>query len=400
MTTTNLNRNFATKWAPVEPLTENRHIPEATRVIDPRAATVFDRKRLGGDTVAMVAGWESDHAAIFEYQPRTDTHSRIPLPPEAMCIGAGTNRQRERMYPGVGAGAGQVAIAGGTGSGFGSSDLWSTLRSEVFITDGNTQQTRSIDNMKEARLSPMVTFSPDGQYLLVAGGAGAEKSGNRSYPYKQNPLDSVEIYDLENGCWVDVAEKFPGLEKMPAPRVGGSVCWVQDDKGDRIVFAGGTKSVRGQFQTSFPTGEIHTYAAAKGCGGSWTKCQGTARLFPGMAANKLKDGTTQVIIAGGGSGFEPRGGVGIDPQLYSIDILNPHTGDLTAGYNLPRQPAVATSSNRDRSPPRFTEWGGTALAIYGTACSEGHQQQGDNKAASAVTHALTFGFSKSYSGDL
>ncbi len=407
MVATTPNRHLRTTWRQTESLTENTHIPDATRVIDPRGITVHERKRLGGDQVALVGGWEGEHAAAFEYQLATKSTSRIPLPPEAMMIRARTNRGAERSYPGIGAGAGQLAIVGGSASVFGSADVYAQLNDEVFIVDGDTHQARAIDGLEEPRAASAVTFSPDGRYLLVAGGFGARpetRYHNNRRPYEvhhQKPLDSVEVYDLDNGCWVDVAETFPGLEKMPAPRIGGSVCWVQDDHGDRIVFAGGTAEVRGNtFATSFPEGEIFTYASSRKCNGTWTKTPGTPRLFPGMAAHKLADGCTQVIIGGGGTGFEPREGrPRVDPQLYSVDLLNPHTGDLTAGYNLPRQPAVATSSVRDRTPATFVEWGGTAVAVYQTACDAGTAEQGQ-AGANAVKHALTFGFSKGYAGIL
>ena len=284
-------------------------------------------------------------------------------------------------------------------------DIGKEPSKRVVIMDAKTKKTEELPEMKEGRVSPIVTVSPDARYVLVAGGYGRPDGG-----YVNN-MKSVEVYDRNEQKWIDVASRFPGLSNLPAPRFGGSAAWLKGKDGaDQIVFAGGSDTWGGSLGGSEPTPRIDMYtckAPGKGKGqgqgqiqqqdqdqgqgpgpsvkGGWQEGElVTPRMQPAIAKRALPDGSEQVVIAGGGTGQTSYSGT-VDPQIYAVEMFNPKTCAVSLGQHLPEQPGIRTGTNNRGA----VDWGANAL-IFAAGRPEGCA------AASAATTGYLFGFSTAF----
>lgn len=379
-----LKAPFRPKWDSIRSPSENVHLngTQAQRVFSPATGVHVDNELLGEPEI-LLGGWENGRAAVKVYQPETDRYSRAFIPQAAMSAKR-HNNVRSYLYQGMGADGGILAIAGGAENGEGSLDIGKQPSKRVVLMDAKTKKVSTLPDMKEGRVSPIVTASPDGQYVLVAGGYARPEG---SY---MKQLKTVEIYDRKAGEWIDVEAKFPGLGELPVARFGGSAVWLQSDNGkhNQIVIAGGSSNWQGSMARSEPTQQIDMYS--DGCKASWSASEMvTPRMLPALAKRELGDGCQQVVIAGGGTGVTSYSAQ-VDPQIYSVELLDPKTGNISFGQHLPEQPGIRTGAEGARGA---VDWGGNALVFVAG-------RKSPCAAADATTSGFLFGFSRAFQGKL
>ncbi len=191
-----------------------------------------------------------------------------------------------------------------------------------------------------------------------------DSRGELSTTEKMRPV--IEMYEVDGatGKYVamkNVEQRYPGLiSKAPVGRYGGHIQWVKtkyktvDEHGvehehklERIFFIGGSKSNQlSEFDSDLlvsavPTSDIDFYDVhAK----TWGKIEmPTPRMVPGVAVRIDEHGRPLIDIAGGKTGRNAV--VRKDPQLNSLETLDPVTLKWVGGNTLPQPEAVAISNN-------------------------------------------------------
>jgi hypothetical protein len=373
---------FKPSWKRLDDPTENEHLPgtQAMRVFHPMAGVYVDNP-YSAEPEILIGGLEQGIATVKTYQPSVDQYSRNFI--ETAFLRNGTTNNLPNLNPGMGAAAGLLFIAGGTRSPDGSSGAGFGADKKVMFMDAVTKSVERLPDMKHGRALPLVTASPDGRYVLVAGGYGVESvNANVASPTHK----MIEIFDRQKGEWIDVACTFPGLEDLPVPRFAGSAVWVQEKGVDRIFFIGGSQQYQG-LENSEPTKRVDVYDAGAKC---WHEAElTTPRLLPGVALRVLDDGKPQVVIAGGGTGLLP---ARADPQIYSSELIDPIELTRGMGQHLPAQPALSMSLPTT-THGRSIDWSSTALVFKNARPSP-------CKGVDAVSMAYHFGFSRAYGAAL
>jgi hypothetical protein len=386
----------AAQWKPISGPSENLHLVETPhqRIYHPQAGVHIHNGRAKEREEVLLGGYETEGGAstlsLKLYQPGSDVYDRVRLPVDFVEMeqrfGSCPKKDADKIFAGMGADCGLLAIAGGTPYPPGSSDLLfgHEASTQVLIASAETRRTERIADMKEGRVAPNVTLSPDGRFVLVSGGIRREGWGANGYRDHgaMKALDSVEIYDRGTKRWIDVDDLFPGLSKMPRPRWGGSVSWVQDDCGvDRIIFAGGADHVEpqhGQPNNSEPTHAIDVYDVRTH---SWLQAElDTPRFNPGIAKHPHADGV-EVVVGGGTTGKSTIRN-NEQAQLYSTEKIDVATLAVTPGEHLPVQRAISTGMKYCN----VIEFGPTALVF------ETGRSACDCKATEGALRAYYFGF--------
>lgn len=374
---------FKPQWKRLDDPTENEHLPgsRAMHVFHPMAGVAVEN-RYADETEILLGGLEQGVATVKTYQPSVDRYSRNFIETAFLQNGSG-NGTRPNLNPGMGAAAGLLLIAGGTREPDGATGAGHGASRRVLIMDAETKEVEKLPDMAHGRALPLVTASPDGRYVLVAGGYGVEGIGHNQ-PVTTRSM--VEIFDRKAGEWIDVSSCFPGLDELPVPRFAGAAVWVQEKGIDRIFFIGGAEQWR-TLENSEPTRRVDVYDAKSKC---WHELAlTTPRLLPGAAQRTLDDGTPQIVVGGGGTGLIP---ARPDPQIYSTELFDPVTLKRSIGQHLPVQTALSLSGPNSNSQ-RAIDWSSTALVFH-------HARPSDCKGADAVKTAYYFGFSRAYGAPL
>lgn len=372
---------FKPKWTEIKSPSENKELTgtPAQRLFSPIAGTHIQNPNSGEQEIAL-GGYERESASIKIYQPDEDRYSRAYIPPALLQTTDNYGHQRTTFYQGIGTTPTGLVVAGGTPFGRGSMDVINNSSKKVFTFDAATKKVEELPNMEYARSAPIAGSSPDGRFLVVAG--GLQRDNNKSL----GPTDHVEIYDREKGEWIDVEKTFPGLETLPEGRFGGSMVWFEDKGVKKLFFLGGSTMEDHQWrgvEESAPTQKIHVYDF-NAC--KWSEAElPTPRMFPGVAQRALPDGTKEIVIAGGGTGTPLQGST--DPQIYSVEVLDPYNHAVSFGAHLPEQIAIKTGNTEAR------DWSPTALVF-----TAGTVKSNPCTALDTSLLGYYFGFSKAYAG--
>lgn len=374
---------FKPKWNKLDDPSENEHLPgsQAMHVFHPMAGVAVDN-RYSDETEILLGGLEQGIATVKTYQPSVDRYSRNFIETAFLQNGAG-NGARPNVNPGMGAAAGLLLIAGGTREPDGSMGAGQGASRRVLIMDAEAKEVEKLPDMNHGRALPLVTASPDGRYVLVAGGYGVEGIGGNQ---PATTRSMIEIFDRKAGEWIDVSSCFPGLDELPVPRFAGTAVWVQEKGVDRIFFIGGAQEWR-TLERSEPIRRVDIYDAKDKC---WREMDlTTPRLLPGAALRTLDDGKPQIVVGGGGTGLIP---ARPDPQIYSTELFDPVALTKSFGQSLPVQTALSLSAPSNTSL-RSIDWSSTALVMKNARPSE-------CKGTDAVSMAYYFGFSRAYGAKL
>lgn len=385
MTVTVPKFNFKPSWKEIKDPSENKELSGtiAQRIFSPMSGVFVDNP-YSGEKEVMVGGLEDQAIAVKIYQDGVDKYSRAYLPDAATTTKNGYGHPTRAFHQGVGKAGGMLIIAGGTPNRDGSSTVGADAINRVFTIDAATKKVEALPEMSTPRAAPIVSASPDGRYFVVAGGM------NRGHTHNEWPKlqDVIEIYDTKSKQWIDVEQKFPGLSKLPAARFGGSAVWVEDAGVERLVFVGGSTGTAqgafGGFEASPPTQRIDVYDF-KEC--KWIEAElPTPRMYPGVDTRKLPDRRCEIVVAGGGTGVN--GGAPVDPQIYSVERIDPVTLGVSFGQHVPEQPAVKLAGNGSR------DWSANAL-VFATGFGSGTKQTSMQKTSEM---SFFFGFSKAFKG--
>jgi hypothetical protein len=385
-----------------------------TKIYDPISAVAVPNYGQGDEY--MIGTWfSSNHGGglpeILSYSPGTRGYSTEHIPHDILTKpdgpqsshGHGTVAKGQPLrFPGIGRVAHDLIFAGGMyGTGICQPEMEEIGKVWTFCS--KSRSTRMFeDELETKRQAPVVGGSPDGKYVIVAGGIHHVAEGHQK---RGELLTSVEIFDRESGRLLKDSEidrifgckarKEDSIRELPSPRIGGHCVWIQNEEINRIFFIGGSSGPEHHQQTntlgdSEPTKLIDCYDVNAQ---KWLDPIEilTPRNFPGVATRDLGDGTQDIVITGGSTGRR----VGshnnnfIRPVL-STEILDPANLTLSMGHGLHSQ-----------KPIRNAEWdykhaGPVALAIRSLLEDRSQQntQQGDkgNCACRGAIQAAAFGF--------
>jgi hypothetical protein len=384
MTVTVPKYAFKPSWKDIKEPSENKELEgtQAQRLFSPMAG-VFVKNPYSGEDEVMIGGWEDRAASVKIYQAGPDKYSRAFLPESVTMTSTQHGHVLRNLHQGMGRTSEQVIVAGGTPYADQTSQAGCDPSSKIFTIDAKTKKVDALPDMPTGRAAGLVGASPDGRYLLVAGGVRRP-----NYNEWAQISDAIEVYDTKSREWIDVDSKFPGLSKMPASRFGGNAVWVKDEKMERLFLVGGSSgNAQGQFvgfEGSPPTQRVDVYDF-KTC--QWLATEiPTPRMYPGVDARKLPDGQVEVVVAGGGTG-QPAN-VPVDPQLYAVERINPYSLDVSFGQHVPEQPAIKTGNHGAR------DWSANAL-VFATGFGSGK-----TACEKATDMAFFFGFSRAVKGAL
>ena len=399
-------------WKPMKAPSENTHLvgTSAQRIFSPMAAVrITNHLRDEGSAAKeiLVAGHEtSDRQAnvvtIKLYQESTDRYTRVNIPPDLLSelveTHAGTHRE-PITHQGVGTSGKKIVVAGGSfeASGHGPAR-------GVFMIDGQTKKVKKLPDLKTPRSLPMVGSSPNGRYVIVAGGVTYDL---RSSNNMSNASTAIDVIDRVTGQHVDLAAKFPGLAKgLPNGRFAGSIAWVQEPGVNRIFFIGGSSAT---FTTRFqprsgplaqqPMKQIDFYDVNTD---SWGSLElPTPRMGAAVAIRQMGHGKTEIVVAGGGTGTTASQPV--DPQIYAVERIDPKSLTVKFGENVPEQRGVYTRKT-DRDEAVATEWTPNAMVLTNgrhdrvEVDADGAKRHPD-KADRWTKGARFFGFSRAFKTD-
>jgi hypothetical protein len=368
------------KWLPMKAPSENTHLigTQAQRVFFPMAAVrITNHLRDEGHTAKdiIVAGHENNVATIKLYQESTDRYTRLDIPPELLRESNIHGAQVAMTFQGIGTSGKHVIVAGGSQNhnGYGATK-------KLFMIDGQSKRVTKLPELGTARALPMVGSSPNGRYIVVAG--GIEWTGRQGEASK-----ALEVIDRVTGQHVDLATKFPGLASgLPDGRFAGSISWVQQDGVDRIFFIGGAAVYNNQGipLASEPTKAIHYYDVLTQ---SWGHMElPTPRMGAAVALRHLGHGEQEIVVAGGGTGTHMARPV--DPQIYAVERINPQTLGVKFGENLPEQHGFYTT--RSERQNGAIDWAPNAMVLT-------HGKQAG--AGKVTVGARLFGFANAYKTD-
>lgn len=232
----------------------------------------------------------------------------------------------------------------------------------------------------------MVGASPDGRYVVIAGGMVRQYGeGEWAKPGWGAASKAIEIYDRETGRHIEL----PGALQngLPHARFGGSVVWVQDqERGiDRIFFIGGSSAPSATTVLENEANRhIDVFDLRRGGNGEWLSSElRSARMGPGAAVQHLPGGEQRIVVAGGTTGTGP--GVNVRArQLTTVETIDPLT--LEARLELRPLPPQRALSVASRDP--IVQASHTALVL-------GHHAHDDGRLETSSAHV--FGFSQGYS---
>jgi hypothetical protein len=367
------------KWLSMKAPSENTHLvnTQAQRMFTPLTAVrITNHLRDEGSEAKeiLVGGFEGNAASLKLYQEGNDRYTRVTIPNEFLTQKF-NNQDQAILMQGMGTAGKKVVLAGGAAGTNGYQPA-----NKLYMLDAQSKRVTALPDLKEARTAPLVGSSPNGRYIVVAGGYRYQQRGPEM-------IKSVEIVDRVSKQHVDMAEEFPGLvDGMPEGRFAGSIAWVQEPGVNRIFFIGGTNQV-GQTNQPFeqrPTSTVDFYDVNTQ---KWGKMElPTPRIGPAVAVRHLGDGRQEIVVAGGGTGtnmVRP-----VDPQVYAVERIDPKNLTVKFGENLPEQTGLYTYTNHgDRGTAM--EWAPNAMVIT----------NGKESGKRISLGARFFGFANAYKTD-
>lgn len=361
---------------------ENLHATgPANMVFHPLSQKFYYNPKLaipGNKLETLVAGWEVSEnyqIALKYYQMGTGRISRLNV--EREFLRTGQNNAEAILFQGAGGDGRYTIIAGGTTVPEGApSSIAYGAQSRVFRVNNQTKRPQLMPDLPLPRIAPMVTRV--GRMTVVAGGYGKDRNGA--------PLESDVMIFRERagqsedgrvaGEWLSaeaIEALYPGLSKLPNPRVGGKLVYAEDLRIDAcgqvkrdgyLVAVGGSSRSNGRVVVMDPTRKVDIYDMQKR---KWTSTEmENLRMYPGVDVMHTPQGPT-VVIAGGGTGATMgRSSSGRDPMVNGVSLLNLRSMKWSQGASAPDQAAVMTQ-HRNGSPTEWQRWAGSTLALLNQA---------------------------------
>jgi hypothetical protein len=157
--------------------------------------------------------------------PAEVTHEQVTLGGHPVTLPMGLQ--------GIGRSGKRMIVAGGTGIGYPNGAVPSA---KVFLLDPRTHKVVALPDLQTPRALPLVGASPNGRYVVVAGGYALTHELSQA-------SSVIEMIDQHTGEHVDLLKRYPGLANgLPSTRFAGSVAWVEERDFERIFFIGGSSS--------------------------------------------------------------------------------------------------------------------------------------------------------------